>query len=133
MYVAAADRVNLIAAPQSVVQEPVYDVVLARSVSELVNVTAPVLGPVAGHVVEKDVTPLDPEGVAQVPSPRQKVVDDAPVPLLRLVTGRLPVTPVVRGRPVAFVRTPAEGVPRFGVVRVGEICRTPLPEPVNPI
>ena len=29
---------------------------------------------------------------AQVPSPRQKVLADAPVPLLRFVTGRLPVT-----------------------------------------
>ena len=33
-----------------------------------------------------------PLGVAQVPSPRQKVEDDADVPLLRLVTGRFPVT-----------------------------------------
>lgn len=29
-------------------------------------------------------------------SPRQKVVAEAPVPLLRLVTGRLPVTPLER-------------------------------------
>jgi hypothetical protein len=34
------------------------------------------------------------------------------VPELRLVTGRLPVTPVVRGRPVALVRVPEDGVPR---------------------
>ena len=32
--------------------------------------------------------------MAQVPSPRQKVVPEALVPLLRFVTGRLPVTPV---------------------------------------
>jgi hypothetical protein len=36
------------------------------------------------------VTPLAPAGVAQVPSPRQKVEPDALVPLFRLPTGRLP-------------------------------------------
>lgn len=33
-----------------------------------------------------------PEGATHVPSPRQNVVAEAPVPELRLVTGRLPVT-----------------------------------------
>jgi hypothetical protein len=60
-----------------------------------------------------------PVGVAQVPSPRQKVDEDALVPLLRLATGRFPVTPVERGRPVQFVRVPLEGVPNTGVVSVG--------------
>jgi len=44
--------------------------------------------------------PLPPAGVAHVPSPRQKVDAEADVPLLRFVTGRLPVTPVERGSPV---------------------------------
>ena len=35
-------------------------------------------------------------GVAHVPSPRQKVEADAPVPLFRLLTGRLLVTAVER-------------------------------------
>jgi hypothetical protein len=51
-------------------------------------------------------------GVAQVPSPRQKVVADALVPPLRFVTGRLPVTPVVKGNPVALVNVAETGVPR---------------------
>jgi hypothetical protein len=34
------------------------------------------------------------------------------------VTGRLPVTPVVRGKPVAFVSTPDAGVPRAGATNV---------------
>jgi len=38
------------------------------------------------------VEPL-PDGVAHVPSPRQKVELEAPVPLFKLVTGRFPVTP----------------------------------------
>lgn len=41
----------------------------------------------------------------------------APVP--QLATGRVPVTPVVRGRPVTFVITPLAGVPRAGVTSVG--------------
>ena len=49
--------------------------------------------------------------VAHVPSPRQNVLDDAAVPLLRLVTGRLPITPVVRGNPVALVSVADDGVP----------------------
>ena len=39
------------------------------------------------------------------------------------VRGRLPVTPVVNGSPVAFVRTAADGVPSAGVVSVGEVAR----------
>jgi hypothetical protein len=40
------------------------------------------------------------------------VLEDALVPLLRLVTGRLPVTPVVSGKPVALVNVAETGVPR---------------------
>ena len=36
--------------------------------------------------------PLPAEGVAHVPSPRQKVVPEALVPLFKLVTGRFPAT-----------------------------------------
>jgi hypothetical protein len=57
--------------------------------------------------------------VAQVASPRQYVEDDALVPLFKLVTGKLPVTPVVRGKPVTLVITPDAGVPSAGVVNVG--------------
>ena len=45
-----------------------------------------------------------------MPSPRQKVEADAPVPLLRLATGRFPVTPVLNGNPVQLVRVPLAGV-----------------------
>ena len=34
------------------------------------------------------------------------------VPEFRLVTGKFPVTPVVKGKPMAFVNVPDEGVPR---------------------
>src|SRR5882757_1847372 len=43
---------------------------------------------------------------AHVPSPRQNVEDDAEVPLLRLVTGKLPATCVVRPILPQFGKTP---------------------------
>jgi hypothetical protein len=42
-----------------------------------------------------------------------------------------PDTPVEMGRPVALVRVAAEGVPRLGVVRDGEVARTTSPVPVE--
>ena len=68
---------------------------------------------------------------ALVPLPRRTlfaVSVVAPVP--PLATGSVPVTPVVKGKPVALVNVAAEGVPRFGVVSVGEDARTRLPVPV---
>jgi hypothetical protein len=82
-------------------------------------------------VKETLVTVPVPVGAAHVPSPRQKVVEDAEVPEFRLVTGRLPVTPVARFRPVAFVRVTDEGVPSAGEMSVGELFRTTLPLPVE--
>jgi hypothetical protein len=46
-------------------------------------------------------------GVTQVPSPRQNVELLADVPLFKLLTGKLPVTPVVKGKPVASVKSKA--------------------------
>ncbi len=53
----------------------------------------------------------------------------APVP--PFPTGSVPVTPVVKGRPVALVSTAADGVPRFGVVKTGDVANaTTVPVPV---
>ena len=41
-----------------------------------------------------------------------------------------PVMPAI-GRPVAFVSVRADGVPRFGVVKVGEVPKTSAPVPVS--
>ena len=59
-------------------------------------------------------------------------------PVPPLATGRVPVTPVVRGRPVAFVSTPEAGVPSAGVTNVGEVSvgdvpNTSEPEPVSSV
>lgn len=72
---------------------------------------------------EFDTLPL-PEGVAQVPSPRQNVEAEAEVPPFKLATGRLPVTPVDNGRPVQLVSVPEVGVPRIGVTSVGLVAFT---------
>lgn len=53
----------------------------------------------------------------------------APVP--PRVSGNVPVVPASIGRPVALVKVAADGVPRFGVVRAGEVENTRLPVPVS--
>lgn len=92
--------------------------------TQVVQVIVPVevIGPPPiGVVVAMFVIVPEPVGTAHVPSPRQNVVLPAEVPLFRLPTGRFPVTPVLSGNPVAFVRTPLAGVPSAGVVSVGEV------------
>ena len=42
-----------------------------------------------------------------------------------------PETPVLMGKPVAFVRVPLVGVPRIGVTKVGDVANTNEPEPVS--
>jgi hypothetical protein len=44
-----------------------------------------------------------------------------------------PLTPVLIGRPVAFVRVALEGVPRAGVTSVGLLDRTTFPVPVEEV
>ena len=68
--------------------------------------------PLVGVPVEFTLPVPEPAGTAHVPSPRQKVVPLAEVPLFKFVTGRLPTIPVERGNPVAFVSVPLVGVPR---------------------
>lgn len=54
-----------------------------------------------------------------------------PVPPLAI--GKVPVTPVVKGKPVTLVITPDCGVPRIGVTKVGEVANTNAPEPVSSV
>jgi hypothetical protein len=79
-----------------------------------VVVTVP---PVSGPLKVIEVTVPLPGGAAQVPSPRQNVALDALVPLLRLITGRLPVISLVSetapndGAPAAFPCNTVDVVP----------------------
>jgi len=85
------------------------------------------------ETTETLVTVPDPDGAAQEPSPRQNVDALADVPEFKLVTGRLPVTPVLRGKPVAFVNVALVGVPRMGVTKVGDVANTADPVPVSSV
>lgn len=82
------------------------------------------------------------ETAAQVPSPRQYVALLAFVPLFKLLTERLPVTPVESGRPVALVKTPCVGVPSeplyvtkppLAFVALPKAEMTPVPAPDKPV
>ena len=95
------------------------------------EVVSPVVPPETATLVT--VPPLAPDTVDHVPSPRQYVEEEAEVPELRLLTGRLPVTPVERGKPVALVKVAKEGVPKLGVVSTGDVAKTASPVPVSSV
>jgi hypothetical protein len=63
-----------------------------------------------------------------LPLPVEVVTPVPPFP-----TASVPVTPVLKGRPVALVRTPEAGVPKAGVTRVGEVANTRAPLPVSSV
>ena len=44
-----------------------------------------------------------------------------------------PLTPVLIGKPVQFVKTPLVGVPKIGVIKVGVFANTKLPVPVSSV
>ena len=86
---------------------------------QLVSVPAdgvPKLGVTKVGEVESTLLPLPVEVVTPVPP---------------LATGKVPVTPVVKGKPVQLVSVPADGVPKTGVTKVGEVDNTMLPLPVE--
>ncbi len=86
--------------------EPVLVMVSALTDPEWVMLSAlvpvPAIDVLASSViastksVKSSESAVTPPALAQVPSPRQKVEDEAEVPLFRLVTGRSPVTPLAR-------------------------------------
>jgi len=90
--------------------------------------------PVVGSVTvvaaaEVNVVENAPEVVRFPPSVIIFPVLATPVP--PLAPGKVPVTPVVKGKPVKFVATPEVGVPRTGVTSVGEVDKTTPPVPVE--
>jgi hypothetical protein len=91
-------------------------VIVPLVIATLVAVATPNVG--VTRVGEFDKTTL--------PEPVEVVT---PVP--PFATPRVPVTPVVKGNPVAFVSVNALGVPKFGVVSVGDVLRTTEPLPVD--
>jgi len=106
-----------------------------------IAIALPVVKPGAG-ATEVQFVPFDVNTLADVPG-ATNCTADVPLPITILLavrvlapvpplaTGRVPVTPVVRGRPVALDSTAADGVPRLGVVRTGLVENTTLPVPVS--
>jgi hypothetical protein len=93
------------------------------SVGLLANTKAPV--PVSSDTAAAKLAEL---GVSKkVATPAPKLV----IPVPPLATGKVPVTPVVKGNPVAFVRVALVGVPNTGVTNVGLVDKTLLPDPVD--
>ena len=58
---------------------------------------------------------------------------DEVTPVPPLATGKVPDTPEARGKFVAFVNTTALGIPKAGVVKVGDVDRTRFPDPVDDV
>ena len=62
--------------------------------------------------------------------PKVIVFPELSTPVPPLAPGKIPVTAVAIGKPVAFDKSIAEGVPKSGVTKVGEVALTTFPEPV---
>jgi len=121
---------DVIPVPPLATGKAVPEYVMARVPEDVIGLPAmlKMLGTVAATLVTEPAP-----AAAHVPSPRQKVDAEAEVPELRLVTGRFPITPVLKGSPVIFVATPEAGVPSKGVTNVGELANTLAPVPVSSV
>jgi hypothetical protein len=86
--------------------------------AKLPDVGVPSMGVTSVGLVERTVLPEPVELVTPVPP---------------LATGSVPVTPVVKGKPVALVSVADVGIPSIGVTSVGLVERTLLPEPVEAV
>ena len=97
---------------------PVTPVLKGKPVAfvSVTDVGVPKTGVTSVGLVERTLLPEPVEVVTPVPP---------------LATGSVPVTPVVKGKPVALVNVPDVGVPKMGVTSVGLVDRTLLPEPVE--
>ena len=106
-----------------------------------IAIALPVVKPGAG-VTEFQVVPSEVKTLPEVPGALNCTADVplpnttlltvkvfAPVP--PLATGKVPVTPVVNGRPVALVNAAYEGVPILGVTKAGLVANTSEPVPVS--
>jgi hypothetical protein len=90
--------------------------------------------PRAGDVKEGEVVKaILPDPLTFCPRAVATPVPKAVIPVPPFATGRVPVTPLVNGKPVALVRTAADGVPKAGVVSEGEVANTNAPLPVSSV
>ena len=106
-----------------------------------IAIALPVVKPGAG-ATEVQFVPSDVSTLADVPGDTNCTAD-VPLPITMLLavkvlapvpplaTGKVPVTPVLKGRPVALVNAAYEGVPILGVTKAGLVANTNEPEPVS--
>ena len=96
---------------------------------------AAILIPPALLVIVMFVPAVNVVRVKPVPLPMSKAplagVVVSPVPPFAI--GRVPVTPVLSGKPVALVNVALVGVPRIGVTKVGLVANTAEPVPVSSV
>ena len=59
------------------------------------------------------------------------VIEPVVVPVPPFAIGSVPVTPVVKGNPVALVKVTEDGVPKTGATKVGLVANTARPVPVS--
>jgi hypothetical protein len=79
-----------------------------------------------------------PEIDGEVPNTFAPEPVEVVTPVPPFATGRVPVTPVVKGKPVTFVIVPEDGIPSTGAVRVGLVIvglalKTTEPVPVEAV
>jgi hypothetical protein len=117
MFARAPAEVTAPVPPLAIARVPVTPVAIERPTA-LVRVKAegvPKLGVTRVGLVDKTVLPVPVAVVTPVPP---------------LATGSVPVTPVVRGNPVALVRRAKEGAPKLGEDKIGLVAKTTAPVPV---
>jgi hypothetical protein len=119
LVVKFANVVEVVPVPPFAIGKVPVTPVVSGSPVQLVKVPeegVPRTGVVRVGLVDKTTLPVPVEVVTPVPP---------------LATGKVPVTPVVKGNPVQLVKVPEEGVPKTGVTSVGLVDNTVLPDPVE--
>lgn len=119
LVVKFANVVEVVPVPPLAIGKVPVTPVVSGSPVQLVKVPeegVPRTGVVRVGLVDKTTLPVPVEVVTPVPP---------------LATGKVPVTPVVKGNPVQLVKVPEEGVPKTGVTSVGLVDNTVLPDPVE--
>jgi hypothetical protein len=117
-------------------------VIVAAAEPRVTDVIYILVPPPAEGVVDCHVDPLEVKTLPEVPGAtvcgadvplpsRTLLAVSVVAPVPPLATGRVPVTPVVKGSPVVLVSTPEAGVPRAGVTSEGELAKTTAPVPVE--
>ena len=121
LCVTVLEVVRVVNAPVVAVVAPIVPLMLMEAVPVRL-VTVPLLGVPSAGVTR----------VGEVFSTTEPVPVDVVTPVPPLATGKVPVTPVVNGKPVALVSVTDCGVPKIGVTNVGEVPRLVKDEPVTP-